>query len=695
MSDNNQQEKTRRLATILAADILGYSRLMDADEEGTYAALLSARSEVIEPKIKKHKARIVKHTGDGFLAEFPTVLSAVKFAMELQEEMARRAKDAPKDLKIKFRIGINIGDIIVDDTGDVFGDGVNIAARLETLGIPGGICISDSVYRAVHKNLKVKFDDLGGQKVKNIPEKIHAYDVRWPGEGGTPDERTVKATSKRKFMAQMAGAVAAAVALIWIAVSQMFPSEPEVAAALDNSIAVMAFVNMSDDASNEYFSDGIAEELLNLLAKIPELRVTSRTSAFSYKGKDIDTPTIAAELNVSYVLEGSVRKSGNQVRITAQLIEARSDTHIWSETYDRTLDDIFATQDEIAARVVEQLKVTLLGEAPKVRETDPEAYALVLQARYLEQQGTSDAFEKSIALFEQALEIDPDYAAAWAGLASVYRGQVSMALLPIDEGFTLAREAANLALEIDPANAPAYRSLARIAMDYDRDLEAAAQNYQRALALETANTNSISGAAAMAANLDRLDQAISLGEYVVARDPVSPVGNRALGLYYFYAGRLDEAIASFRTTLTLSPGYSGAYYKIGEALLLKGEPQAALAAIQKEPLEVYRLIGLVTAHHALGDAAASDATLAELIEKYEKDGAWNIAYVLAVRGEADRAFEWLSKAVAYNDAGLSETVTTPQFANLHNDPRWLPFLESIGMSHEQLAAIEFNVTLPE
>ena len=693
MSDNNQQEQTRRLATILAADIVGYSHLMELDEEGTYATLQSALSEVVDPGIAKHKGRIVKHTGDGFLAEFPTVLSALKFAMAMQKEMGRRVKDVPKDQQIKFRIGINLGDIIVDEGGDIFGDGVNIAARLETLGIPGGICISGTVFEVVHKKLKVKFDDLGEQKVKNISEKVHAYDVRWPGEGGTPEERTLKPASKKSF-GLIAGAVVAAVALIWFAFSQMFPSEPEVSAALDNSIAVMAFVNMSEDANNEYFSDGIAEELLNLLAKIPDLRVTSRTSAFSYKGKDINTPTIAAELNVSYVLEGSVRKADDQVRITVQLIEARSDTHLWSETYDRTLDDIFATQDEIAAKVVEQLKITLLGDIPTVQATDPEAYALVLQARYLGRQNTPDALEKSIALFEAALAIDPGYAAAWAGLAYVYRVQTSQGLRPIDEGFRLAREAANLALEIDPGNAPAQRTLARIALDYDLDFAVAAQNYERALALEPANSDIIASAARMAANLDRLDQAIGLAEYVVARDPVSPVGNRALGLYYFYAGRLDEAIASFRTTLTLSPGYSGAQYKIGEVLLLKGEPEAALAAMQKESLEAYRLVGLVTAHHTLGDAAASDAALAELIEKYEKEWAWNIAYVLAFRGEADRAFVWLQKAVAYNDPGLSETVTTPLFANIHDDPRWLPFLESIGMSPEQLAAIEFEVILP-
>jgi len=461
------------------------------------------------------------------------------------------------------------------------------------------------------------------------------------------------------------------------------------------SIAVLPFVNMSDDASNEYFSDGISEELLNLLTKIPELRVISRSSAFSYKGKDIAIPTIAAQLNVAHVLEGSVRKAGNRVRISAQLIEARSDTHLWSETYERTLDDIFATQDEIAARVVEQLKISLLGDAPTVQATDPEAYALVLQARYLGQQVTPDALEKSIALLEQALAIDPDYAAAWDGLARAYVNQTGQGLRPIEEGYTLAREAASQALALDPAYAPAHSRLGWIASHYDHDLVAAARHYERALAMEPANTDIISNAANMARSLGRLDQAIALAEYTVARDPVLPVGHVNLGLYYIYAGRLDEAIASFRTTLTLSPGHSGAQHFIGTALLLKGEPKSALAAMQKPASEVWRLIGLPMAHHALGQAAASDAALAKLIDKYEQVAAYNIACVLAFRGEADRAFEWLNKAVAYKDPGLARIATQPQFANIQFDPRWLPFLESIGKSPKQLAAIDFKVRLPE
>jgi TolB-like protein/Tfp pilus assembly protein PilF len=461
------------------------------------------------------------------------------------------------------------------------------------------------------------------------------------------------------------------------------------------SIAVLPFVNMSDDASNEYFSEGISEELLNLLAKIPGLQVAARTSSFSFKGQNLEIPEIAERLHVAHVLEGSVRKAGNQVRITAQLIRAADGFHVWSETWNRSLDDIFAIQDEIAADVVAQLKITLLGEAPTVEQTDPEAYALLLQARQLGRQGTAEGWEQSNALYQQALAMDPDYAAAWVGLARNYGLQAGFVLLPSDETYRLAREAANRALAIDPEFAEAYAALSEIATSRDGDLEAAARHLERALELSPADTDIIGWAARLARDLGRLDQAIALQEYRVARDPVNPDGHFGLGLSYLQAGRPDEAIAAFRTSLSLSPGRIGAQAGIGTALLLKGEPEAALAEMEQESSGALRLIGLARAYHALGRAADSDATLAELIEKYEQGWAYNIAYVLAYRGEADLAFEWLDKAVEYNDPGLSLLAVPILFANIHDDPRWLPFLESIGKSPEQLAAIEFNVTLPK
>jgi len=463
----------------------------------------------------------------------------------------------------------------------------------------------------------------------------------------------------------------------------------------DKSIAVLPFVNMSSDEEQEYFSDGIAEELLNLLAKIPELRVISRSSAFSFKGKDFEIPEIAKRLNVANILEGSVRKSGNRVRITAQLIDARSDTHLWSETYERTLDDVFIIQDEISAKVTEQLKITLLGEAPHVRKTDPEAYALYLQARHLGRQYSPESLRQSNALYQQALAIDPDYADAWDGLSNNYIGQANEGLLPADAAFVQARTAVTNALAADPDYAPAHSHLAWISIIADNDLAAAARQLERALALDPTSTDIIGNAASLLFFLGRVEQAIAFNEYANARDPVDAVGRANLGYLFLVEGRWDEAVASYESAIRLSPDYLGAHYYQGVAQMLKGDTTAALESMQAEKYEVNRLMGLAMVYHALGDAAASDVALSELIENYEGEWAYNIAFVLAYRNEVDKAFAWLEKSVTYMDTGLADIVKQPLFNNISDDPRWLPFLASIGKSPAQLDAIEFNVALPD
>jgi TolB-like protein/Tfp pilus assembly protein PilF len=461
------------------------------------------------------------------------------------------------------------------------------------------------------------------------------------------------------------------------------------------SIAVLPFVNMSEDKSNEYFSDGISEELMNLLSKIPQLQVTARTSSFAFKGKDVAIPEIARTLHVAHVLEGSVRKAGNSVRITAQLIKAGTDTHLWSQTYDRKLDDIFAIQDEIAADVVKQLKVTLLGAAPKVRTTDPEAYALYLQAVQLGRQATAEAFKQSDALYRKVLAIDPRYAPAWDGLARNFINETGQGLLPSKEGYAQAREAATKALAIDPEYALAHARLGWIAIYGENDLVGAAEHFKRALALDPSDLNVLTNSASLLQSLGRLDEALALDEAVVRRDPVNVSGLFTMGDRQRIAGRFDAAIASHRTVLSLSPGRGGVHAELGNALLLKGDAQGALAEIEQETSEFWKMIGLPMAYHALGRKADSDAALAALIAKYEKDAPYNIAYVYAYRGEADKAFEWLDKAVEYGDPGLGDIVTDNLFDKIHGDPRWLPFLRKIGKAPEQLAKMEFKVTLPQ
>ncbi|MEN8145838.1 MAG: hypothetical protein ABFS14_12915 [Gemmatimonadota bacterium] len=522
-----------------------------------------------------------------------------------------------------------------------------------------------------------------------------------PTAGAAPGELTeiIASPAWKRWSAAILAlvGVAALLAGAWYAGRQSAPTagaDPATSRA-SASIAVLPFADMSPKNDQEYFSDGISEELLNLLAKIPGLQVAARTSSFSFKDQNLEIREIAERLDVAHVLEGSVRKDDDQVRITAQLIRADDGFHVWSETWERMLDDIFAIQDEIAADVAGQLKVTLLGAAPTGQATDPAAYTLFLQARHLGRQRTADGVEQSDALYRQALGIDSSYAAAWAGLASNYFYRADIGLVPVEVGFPMAREAANRALVIDPEYAPAYATLGRIVSNYELDLDAAARHLERALALEPTNTEILHDAGHMAEHLGRVEEAIALSAYEVARDPVNPRAHAGLGYKYLSAERWDDAITSLRTALSLSPGRISAHLAIGSALLQKGEPQAALAEVQQESLESFRLGGLALAYHALGRADESDAALGELIEKYEQSRAYNIAYVLAFRGETDRAFQWLDRAAQAKSPDLPIIPVQPEFASIHNDPRWLPFLESIGKSPEQLAAIEFEVRLPQ
>ena len=451
---------------------------------------------------------------------------------------------------------------------------------------------------------------------------------------------------------------------------------------------------MSSDKEQEYFADGISEELLNLLAQVPELRVIARTSSFSFKGKDLDIAEIARRLNVANVLEGSVRKSGDKVRITAQLVRVSDSSHLWSRTYDRQLSDVFAVQDEIAAAVVDELRIKLLGRVPSTKSTDPRAYALFLEARDIHRRVTPAAYEQAVMLYQQALAIDPSYAPAWVWLAIAYDGQVDADWRLPDEGGPLAREALNKALEIEPDLATAHAELGWIAVLYDRDLAAAARHLEHALALEPANPDILTGASFLARRLGRLDQAIAIGEYQITRDPLNADAHGDLALAYRYAGRLDDAIARLRSVLSLRPNYGWSHRLIGEMLLQKGDAEAALVEMQQQIDEQQRLCGLSMAFHALGRKSEADDALAALIAKYEMTSAYSIAIVLAYRGEADRAFEWLDKAVSYRDTDLGGMGIQPMFANLHADPRWLPFLRKLGMTPEQLAAIKFDVKVP-
>lgn len=432
-----EERLQRRLAAILSADVVGYSQIMGRDEAGTLARLKSLRREIIDPTVAAHAGRTVKLIGDGTLIEFASAVDAVACAVEMQKRIAERNADIAEGDRIAFRIGINVGDIIVD-ADDIYGDGVNVAARIEALAEPGSVYISRAVAEQVRGKIPVGIEALGERLVKNIARPVEVFRVG--GEAGDA------------------------------AVTPQVADKP--------SIAVLAFSNMSGDPEQEYFSDGIADDIITSLSKLPELHVIARNSSFTYKGKPVDVKRVGTELGVRHVLEGSVRKSGNRVRVSGQLIDAGSGAHLWAERYDRELVDIFAVQDDITSQIVSALKVRLIGaERPRTRvETEnPEAYDCVLRGREQYRLYSPEGNDAARQLYERAIALDPNYAAAHAGLAETL---MHARLDGSAEGLDKAFAAAQRARQLDPSSPLVYEALAMILLfqrKHDAALDAASR----------------------------------------------------------------------------------------------------------------------------------------------------------------------------------------------------------------------------
>jgi len=458
------------------------------------------------------------------------------------------------------------------------------------------------------------------------------------------------------------------------------------AAPLDTSIAVLPFENMSDDPGNEYFSDGLSEELLNMLAGIQELRVTARTSSFSFKGKDTDIPTIGRLLNVANVLEGSVRKSDNQLRITAQLINAETGYHLWSATYDRKMDDIFAVQDEIAAAVVAALRVSILREAPRARETTPEAFSAYLHGLHFYQQRTNDGYDKSVQYVQQALNIDPEYVPAWTLLGATYSNQALTGQMPFDDANTKALAAIEKALQIDPSFALANSARAWLAMVYERDYAASAAFFRRALDLEPENPIILGNAAVLARTLGRIDQAIEMTQRSLALNPVSPVGYVNLSDQLGHASRPADAAEAARKAIELAPENSIAKVNLAGAYLLGEQPEMAIEVAEQFDWAFYELFINALAYNDLGRFDESNDALVMMMEQYADDRAFRIAAVHAWKNDIDTAFDWLYRALD-EDHPARGIKTDPFLKNLHDDARWNPLLTSFGLSDKQVAAI--------
>ncbi|MGH6727990.1 MAG: adenylate/guanylate cyclase domain-containing protein [Pseudolabrys sp.] len=533
----------RRLAAILAADVAGYSRLMGVDEEGTLAALKRHQDELIVPNIAEHRGRIVKTTGDGLLAEFASAVDAIRCAMDLQRAMAERNIDVPEERRIEFRIGINVGDVIIDGA-DIFGDGVNIAARVEALARPGAICVSDNVYQQIKGKLALDVSDMGEQALKNIAQPVRVYSVRFQDAPA----RTVLA----------------------------LPEKP--------SIAVLPFQNMSGDPEQEYFADGLVEDITTGLSRFKWLFVIARNSAFAYKGRPIDIKQVGRELGVRYVLEGSVRKAGGQVRITTQLVEAENRTHIWAERYDRAIDDIFALQDEITTSTVGAIEPSLrnaeIERAKRKRPENLDAYDLVLRATPFANTGMPEGALQAVPLLERALAIEPNYALAHGQTAFCNEVLYLRAGRKEENRLAAIRHGhAAITLGPDDATALIFGGIAIGLVEHDRVL--AQDAFDAALALSPSAASAYLWGALIMGWGAQAERAIEWGERGIRLSPFDPWISAALhGIFlgHFTRGRYEEATIAVRRAIRSKPGFSISHVMLATALAKLGRMDEAKAA---------------------------------------------------------------------------------------------------------------------
>jgi adenylate cyclase len=534
----------RRLTAVLAADVTGYSRLMGADEEGTHARLKAHRRALIDPKIEEHDGRIIKTTGDGMLVEFASVVNAVRCAIEVQRGMVERNADVPQDKRIEFRVGINVGDIIVDGN-DIFGDGVNVAARLEGIAEPGGICVSGRVHEDVQGKLDIAFEDAGDQLLKNIARPVKVYRVQL-GKAATKAEQAT-ARSNRP------------------------------------SIAVLPFQNMSGDPEQEYFADGMVEEIITGLSRIKWLSVISRNSTFIYKNKPIAMKEVADKFGVRYVLEGGVRKSGNRVRITAQLIDAATDAHLWAEQYDRLLEDVFALQDEITMRVVGAIEPSLrkaeIDRIARQRPNSFDAYDLLLRSQQFVFAGMPKEAAKAIPLLEEALKLEPDYSAAHAYLSWCLHSRYGRGGQREEDRLAAVSHArAAVTLGNDDATALA---IAALVLAYDgHEIAAALKVFDRALELSNYNIFVLCWSAAILAWTGKSELAIERAQLALRLGPFDSLrwrANHALAIAYFHSRRYNDAAEAARNVIDVNPVYSLPRAFLTAALVRLGRLEEAKA----------------------------------------------------------------------------------------------------------------------
>ena len=679
-------EHGRKIAAILAADVVGYSRLMGVDEVGTLAAL-NTRRALFTRLVQEHEGHEFGSVGDSLMAQFPSAVNAVHCAQAIQQAIAKENEPLAPERRMSLRIGVNLGDVL-EENGALFGDGVNVAARLQALAEPGGILISGAVYEHVKKKLPNRLSYAGTRQVKNIADPVAAYEVLRADERRALLKGLLRHARRRQVAV---GAVLVFIALVAgsLLLYRGYGGRSAPAAMQMPSIAVLPFVDMSPAGDQAYLSDGLSEEILHLLAQSPALRVIARTSSFSFKGESADIATIAERLNVTHVLEGSVRRSGERIRVTAQLISADTAEHVWSETFDRNLDDMFAVQTDIAASVANALQITLTsdGSSGHPRKINARAHESYLQGLYFWNRDGDGDLARAHEYFEQAALLDPAYARAWSGVAGTYRALIYGREIDVADGASKQREAVERALALEPNLAEVQARAAQYYWDIG-DAPASTRHMARALEVGPSDPLVLRIAAGVAVSEGRLGDAIDLQRQAVIVDPLSARNRVALGTSLVAVEDWEEAKSQFKKALELSPTLPDLHAEIVRILIIQGRFDEALAALGQVPNGPRRNQCLALLYHAMGRAAEADTALARLEDASGGADPLGIvelytAEVFAFRGKNDEAFKWLALANLQTrsgrgpDPGWQTRVLmrlSPLLKPLHSDKRWAPLV---------------------
>ena len=704
----------RKLAAIMFTDMVGYSALAQRDDR-VALELLEEHRRLLREIFPQFHGTEIKTIGDAFLVEFGSALEAAQCAIEIQRTLAKRNHDVTSDRRIEIKIGIHIGDVVHRD-GDVYGDGVNIASRIEQLAGAGGICVSMDVERQIRNALEARFEKFGSADLKNIKLPMELFRIVLPWESGTRVQSSARRSSK-KSPVLIAAAVLVIIASIvggwwWSghsskhqqsAATQPAPSAPTNAPD-QKSVAVLPFVNLSDDKGSEYFSDGVSEELLTVLQKIPGLHVAARTSAFSFKGKNATAQEIGQKLGVAHLVEGSVRKAGDAVRIAARLTRADTGEELWSENYTRDLKDMFAVQTELAQTIVEQLRGRFGGADPgsttkekiqaevqaaeKGGTKNLEAHESYLQGRFFANRHSEKGTDQARAAFERAVELDPKFALAWAGLAQTHIWDCNYATQGGQQGFNAhlasAREAVERSLALEPDLPDALFARAVIQTNFDFDWKGAAETLHKALALAPQDSALLMEAGNLALARGETAQALELFRRAVALDPVNAQARAFLGGSLSLSGHQEAARAEYGRVVELNPSAPFGHAGVGQSYLLEGKFEEAAVAAQQDAADWARFLIVSCARWGQKRVAESDEALAELIAKAGETAAYQVAEAYGYRNDKDHAFEWLERARQQRDAGMPGLRTDTLLTNLHDDPRWNAFLHTIGVADDQL-----------